>query len=127
MNKRLKQFKKPKTQTSTTRAFTTDRAPILQVKLAQGTKIKTVGNTVHVIVSALENPAFKWRTVEGVAKEAGVDPHTVQRVFRKLGEQVVRSNVPSTSGEELFTTRQHLRQKESIFGRFGAVLRNRAS
>jgi len=85
------------------------------------------GNVAHIVVDALENPNYKWRTIAGVAKDAGVEPFVVYRVIEKLGAQVVKSSVASTSGDELFTTRRHLRQKESFFSRFGAILRNRAA
>jgi hypothetical protein len=127
MDKRLKYRRRKNSRTSGTQVSLEDQGQILNTEVAPTSRVKIVGNTVHVVVSALENPKFKWRTIDGVAKEAGVDPLTVQRVFKKLGEEVVRANAPSTSGDELFTTRRHLREKESFFNRVGAVLRNRAS
>jgi hypothetical protein len=85
------------------------------------------GNVAHIVVDALENPNCKWRTVAGVAKDAGVEPFVVYRVIEKLGAQVVKSSVASTTGDELFTTRRHLRKNDSFLSRFGAVLRNRAA
>lgn len=85
------------------------------------------GNVAHVVIDALENPNYKWRTVAGISKDAGIEPLVVYRVIDKLGAQVVKSSVSSTTGDELFTTRRHLRQKESLLSRIGAVLRNRAA
>ncbi|MGZ3240090.1 MAG: hypothetical protein ACXWJK_06815 [Burkholderiaceae bacterium] len=80
-----------------------------------------------LVRQALENPKFKWRTVQGVAKEAGVDERTVRRLIAELGENVVRSSVPSISGDDLFTTRKHYRESEGVLGRIVAILRNRAA
>jgi hypothetical protein len=101
------------------RARTSDKKPFLNAN--------EKGNVVHVVVDALENPKYKWRTVAGVSSDAGVEPLVVYRVIEKLGAQVVKSSVASTTGDELFTTRRHLRQKESLLSRVGAVLRNRAA
>lgn len=76
--------------------------------------------------AALENPKYKWRTINGVAKEAGIDEVTARRVITDLGEQVVRSSIPSKTGEELYTTRRHYRQSEGFLVRMVAILRNRA-
>lgn len=85
------------------------------------------GNVAHAVVEALENPNYKWRTLEGVAKDTGIEPFVVYRVIEKLGTQVVKASVASTKGDELFTTRRHFRQKGSFLSRFAAVLRNRAA
>lgn len=85
------------------------------------------GDVAHAVVEALENPRYKWRTLEGVAKDTGIEPSVVYRVIERLGTQVVKSGVASTKGDELFTTRRHLRQKGSFFSRFAAALRNRAA
>lgn len=100
--------------------------PTSPSKRMHQSKKRKVKNVAHVVVNALENPNYKWRTLEGVAKDTGVEPFVVYRVIEKLGGQVVKSSVASIRGDELFTTRRHLRQKESIFSRFAAVLRNRA-
>jgi hypothetical protein len=119
IKKRFKPSSKNLAAPSVTRARTLDRASTYVVK--------DQGHMVHVVVGALENPNYKWRTIDGLVKETGIDESTVRRVIVKLGEQVVRSSVSSTSGEDLFTTRQHHRQKESVLSRLGAVLRNRAA
>jgi ribosomal protein S25 len=105
--------KAPNTQKST-RARTTDRA------------YGGVFDRGTLVLAALENPKYKWRTVGGIAKEAGVDGDTARRVITELGGQVVRSSIPSITGEELYTTRRHYRESERFFVRLGAILRNRA-
>lgn len=79
------------------------------------------------VVLALENPRYKWRTIEGLARDSGADLVTVQRVLKGLGETVVKSSIPSVTGQELFTTRRHLREGQSFLSRLGAILRNRAA
>ena len=107
------------------RARTIDRAytgPIDRTRAYTGTL-----DRITIVRAALENPKYKWRTVNGVAKEAGVDETTARRVIAELGEQVVRSSIPSTTGEDLYTTRRHYRESESFLVRMGAILRNRGA
>lgn len=99
----------------TSRARTTDRAS------------PGIGHEVHVVIGALENPKYKWRTIKGISREVGIDPLNVHVVIEELGERVVKSNLVSLNGDELFTTRGHLKQKDSIISRIGAALRNRAA
>jgi len=119
MKKRARSSSTLKPFGSTKRFYTVDKVA--------GSSSAPADKTAHVIYRALENPQYKWRTIDGVAKETGVAIPTIHRVINKLGEQVVKSHVPSTTGDDLFTTRRHLRQSESLISRFGAILRNRAT
>jgi len=76
-------------------------------------------------VKALENPQYQWRTVPGVAKEVNLDPGKVLEVIANNRDKVVRSSVPSTSGEILYTTREHHRQHAPIFAKILGALKNR--
>jgi hypothetical protein len=91
-------------------------------------KLKTVETqAVHKIYSALENPNFKWRTISGISKETGIQTEIIERALSKISVKIVRSDSLSTTGEQLYTTRSHYLQKESILGRFVAALKNRAA
>lgn len=100
------------------------RADLIQLQVFEP---RSSDKKVHVVVGALENPKYRWRTIDGVTKETGVDAFTVKRVINKMSDEVVKSSIASTSGEDLFTTRRHLKETESFLSRIGAAIRNRAS
>lgn len=82
---------------------------------------------LQAIRSALENPQFKWRTIPGVAKEAGVEPDLVRRALAAMSDSVVRSEVPSADGSDLFTTRDHFSEFASLSEKLLGAVKNRAS
>lgn len=77
------------------------------------------------IKKALENPNFKWRTLEGVAKETGYGFTTVVSSLSTHSDQVVKSTIPSTTGQELYTTRDHYLQKSTLWERFESAITNK--
>jgi len=62
-----------------------------------------------LVMKALENPEYSWRTARGIAEETGLDAQTVQDIIQALGKEIVQSKVPSEDGEELFTTSARLK------------------
>lgn len=81
------------------------------------------------ILTALESPSYKWRTIDGLSKEVKLPKEAVLTALNELSRKglVVRSSVPATTGEMLFTTRRHYREKASLSERVLAVLRNRGA
>lgn len=77
------------------------------------------------VIAALENPKYKWRTIGGVAKEAGVGADIVLSVVTSAADTVVRSRVPSQAGHALFTTRARFRQSASVAERLHGAFTNR--
>lgn len=77
------------------------------------------------IIYAFENPKYKWRTLQGVAKEAGVSPATILKTVYKYNNKFIKSSVLSAQGEELFTTRKHFKKNASTFERLLGALKNR--
>jgi hypothetical protein len=84
---------------------------------------------LEAIFAALENPRYEWRTVNGVATDTKLTREEVLEGLIKLidADLVIRSEVPSAKGEELFTTRDHYKHFAPISKRLSAALRNRAS
>ncbi len=105
--------------TGNDRVFTKDRS---FTRVQADPKIK-----IQAVVRALENPKYKWRTLGGIIREAGVTRMEAETILDGLGDKIVRSSVPSVRGEPLFTTRQYYKKSESILSRFTAILRNRAT
>lgn len=79
------------------------------------------------IVKAFENPKYNWRTVTGVAREAGVDSKLVVEYIRLNPDMIVQSSINSTSGDELFSLREQRRVKGSTFDRFVSAVKNRGA
>jgi len=81
------------------------------------------------IVAALENSRYRWRTISGVIADTKLTRDDVLQGLAKLidADVVIRSEVPSTSGEELYTTRDHYKRFSPITKRLSAALRNRAT
>jgi len=74
---------------------------------------------------ALENPQYKWRTVEGIAKETGYPTITIVGSLSANSDQVIKSTIPSTHGYGLFTTRDHYREMSTIWDRFESAITNK--
>lgn len=57
--------------------------------------------------SAMENPKYTWRTLKGIAAEKGLPESKVMELIQANGDLILQSELPSTDGEDLYTTRQH--------------------
>ena len=77
------------------------------------------------IRKALENPDYKWRTVEGIAKETGYDFSTVIDTLTANENQVLKSSIPATDGRDLFTTRERYRKTSTIWERLESAITNK--
>ena len=77
------------------------------------------------IKDAFKNPKFTWRTIRGIAKEAGVSTEQVRVYISKHGDEIVASSTTNTKGERLFATRKHYRGRVSIARRMLAAVKNR--
>ena len=79
----------------------------------------------QAVKTALENPAYCWRTVQGVANETGLPAQTIEAVILKNHETVVKSSIPSTKGEALYTTRSHFLKKATLGEKLLGAIKNR--
>ena len=77
------------------------------------------------IIAALENPSYKWRTIEDVAIELGLPTGIVAEFLLRHDDVVLRSRVPRKDGEPLFTTRKHYLRHASPAQKFLAGIINR--
>lgn len=67
-----------------------------------------------LVHQALEDPAWDWRTVPGVAKSTGLPPERIEDVLSS-SNAVIRSTIPDERGRALFTTRDHYKKRRSFF------------
>ncbi len=85
----------------------------------------TTPEQIEAIIKALENPAYMWRTIIGVATEAKLPREVVVAVIDDSPEWLVQASVPSRTGQSLFTTRQHFREHASTADKLIGALKNR--
>ena len=74
---------------------------------------------------ALENPKYKWRTLEGIVKETAYPTITIVSSLSAHADQVIKSTIPSTDGHDLYTTRDHYREKSTIWDRIESAITNK--
>jgi dihydroorotate dehydrogenase (NAD+) catalytic subunit len=81
------------------------------------------------LLRALSSPKFEWRTIRGLTKETGLSAKQVEVLMGRLSDndKIVKSSNVSSEGLALFTSREHFRQKGSIFEKVLGVLHNRAT
>jgi hypothetical protein len=71
-----------------------------------------------LIIRALEDERYEWRTIDGVSEQTGIPTAKVREVLECLEPEIVRSSVPDDSGRALYTTRKHYRQTHGLGARF---------
>lgn len=78
----------------------------------------TVEDSRTLVVAALEDSRYDWRTLDGLATQTGLSRSRVASVIKDLGNTVVRSSIPDEEGRSLYTTRKHYNARHSIGARF---------
>src|ERR1700682_4698259 len=68
----------------------------------------------NIVVRALEDPNYEWRTVEGVAEQTGLEEANGREALEELNGEIIRSSVPDESGRNLYTNRKHYRQTQGL-------------
>jgi hypothetical protein len=68
----------------------------------------------NIVVRALEDPKYEWRTVEGVAEQTGLEESNVRETLEELNGEIIRSSIPDESGRNLYTTRRHYRETQGL-------------
>ena len=83
-------------------------------------------DAIAKVLEALSNSSFKWRTLNGVAKETGLTLESVQEAIAQASDKIVRSSARSSDGRELFTTRENFKSQASIPESLLGAIINRA-
>lgn len=78
-----------------------------------------------LVLTALEQSEYKWRTARGLAKETNIPIQKIQR-FLENSQAILRSKKPNKSGKPLYTTRDRYRKSTPVTKRILAALRNEA-
>jgi len=77
------------------------------------------------VFEALEDERYEWRTLKGIAKQAGISEEEVLSVLGSSADSIVQSSVPSIKGAPLFTTRRHLQAKSGAFDKILGAFKGR--
>jgi ribosomal protein S25 len=80
------------------------------------------------VLTALEEPKYRWRTISGISHELRIPTSVVRQVLRSLSEDgtIIRARALSTKGQGLYTTRRHYKKSTPFWRRLSAALRVRA-
>jgi hypothetical protein len=81
----------------------------------------------NIVVRALEDPNYEWRTVEGVAEQTGLAASSVRQILDELNGEIIRSSIPDESGRNLYTTRKHYRQTQGLGTRILSALSDKVA
>jgi hypothetical protein len=81
----------------------------------------------NIVVRALEDPNYEWRTVEGVAEQTGLAAANVRQMLEELNGEIIRSSVPDESGRSLYTTRKHYRETQGLGTRILSALSDKVA
>jgi len=90
-------------------------------------KQQTDGNVRDVVIEALEDQRYEWRTIDGLAEQTGLPSGEIQETLESLKEDVVRSSVPDEQGRSLYTTRKHYRETHGLGARILSALSDRVA
>ncbi|MFQ5961142.1 MAG: hypothetical protein ACE5MG_07080 [Candidatus Methylomirabilales bacterium] len=75
-------------------------------------------NQEELVLKALGNPKYNWRTCEGVSHETGIDVETVGRIVESMPDLIIRSRIPDEKGRPLYATRKHYKETHGLLDRF---------
>jgi DNA-binding IclR family transcriptional regulator len=88
---------------------------------------QTGGNVRDLVIAALEDRRYEWRTIDGLAEQTGLPSAKVQEILESLQEDLVRSSVPDDRGRSLYTTRKHYRETHGLGARILSALSDRVA
>lgn len=71
----------------------------------------------EIVLKALRDSPFLWRTIDGIAAETKLDRDIVRAELQCLGDQVIRSGIPDRKGRSLFALRDRYKKKSRTVNR----------
>jgi hypothetical protein len=86
---------------------------------------RTTQKEKRLVLEALNNPGFEWRTIPGIVEETGLDRATVAKALSEFNGEVVKSSRFTADGRALYTTRKRYRESEPHWRKFLGAIKNR--
>lgn len=71
----------------------------------RSTEVRADQKAKTLVLGALNNSKYEWRTILGIAEETGLDPEIVVKALSEFKSGVVRSSRFTRDGRALYTTR----------------------
>lgn len=71
-----------------------------------------------LVLKALEDSRWDWRTVDGVSRDTGLSPAEVIEILESSTDEVIRSRIGDRQGRTLYTTRRHYSATQSFLDKF---------
>jgi hypothetical protein len=96
--------------------------------MAHVAKKKAKKNSVSIyskILNSLESKDYRYRTLQGVAKETGLSEAQIIAIIQKHSDEVVQLHRTDRAGHRLFSTRKKYRKTAGVSERFMGALLNR--
>jgi len=86
-------------------------------------QVLPVSTLAELVLEALSNPKYEWRTVEGIAREKSLPPGDVIYALEvDLDDTVIRASFPDDRGRRLYMKRSRYTQRRSLLNRVLSVL-----
>lgn len=79
---------------------------------------------INEVVSALENPKYDWRTIDGIANDTRLSTERILHTINTLDEEIIRSPIPDEKGHYLYTTRKRYKTR-GLINRFLTIASGR--
>jgi hypothetical protein len=71
-----------------------------------------------MILKALGDPQWDWRTVEGMSEDTGLPERQIIDFIESSPDKVIRSQTPDERGRALYMTRQRYSKKRGFLDPF---------
>jgi hypothetical protein len=84
---------------------------------ALAVSVTPIVNDRTLVLKALNNDDFMWRTAEGIARETDLSLEAVNSVLSSLSDSLIQSAVPNENGRTRYTTLEHYRAHAGILRR----------
>lgn len=75
-----------------------------------------------LVLRAIEESEFEWRTAEGLSRETGIPVDEVRALLEGMPNEVIRSFRPDPKGRPLYTTRDRYKTERGFWKRYLDVL-----
>ena len=99
----------------------------MKKKAKTTTQVLLKAEPMQLVISALEDSRYEWRSMEGISEQTGLPQAQVGRIIEEMEDEIVRSSVPDEKGRSLYTTRRHYRATHGFGARLLDALADRVA
>lgn len=72
----------------------------------------------QLVLAAIEDSKYTWRTAEAISTETGIPLEKVRRILETTAADVIVAPRPNKQGYVLYSTRDHYQNTTSFFKRY---------